>query len=55
MNGTKAAVLRDTFIALKAYNKMERAHTGNLTVHLKALAAEKKSHLKRVDGKKYSN
>lgn len=55
ISDTKTAVLRDKFKAIKAYNKMKRAHASNLTVHLKALAAKKKSHLRRIDGKKYSN
>ena len=42
---TMRAVLRGKSIALSAQlKKMEKAHIGNLTAHLKALEKKKKTH-----------
>jgi hypothetical protein len=50
---TMKAFLRGKLIALSASKKkLERAHTSNLTTHLKALEKRKKIHPKGVDGRK---
>jgi hypothetical protein len=50
---TMKAFLRGKLIALSASKKkLERAHTGSLTTHLKALEKRKKIHPKGVDVRK---
>ena len=47
------AVLRGKFIALRAYiKKVEKAHTTDLTSHLKALEQKKQTHPGGVEDRK---
>jgi hypothetical protein len=47
------AVLREKSIALNALiKKLERSHTNELKVHLKAPCKKKQTHPGRVDGRK---
>ena len=50
---TMKAVLREKSIALNALiKKLERSHTNELKVHLKAPCKKKQTHPGRVDGRK---
>jgi hypothetical protein len=47
------AVLRGKFIALSSFiKKLERAHTSNLTAHMKALKQKEANAPKRSNGRK---